>query len=154
LNRQPISGAIYNTYSYVSQTTAATATTGGTGGVPGITTTQDTVGTVISVLPTVFDDNTMAISLSLDDSNKNQPKSFSSGGQTVQLRDVTGTSRVIRTTMRNGSTLIIAASERAADTNSRSSLTENSPTIFGKSSTSERTREGLYWIVTAVADES
>jgi type IVB pilus formation R64 PilN family outer membrane protein len=86
VNRVPVMNSAFNTTGYLAQTTASSggATVSGVG-VPGLTPGSVTTGAFIKVTPTIKDNNTVFMSLSIDLSNLLGIGSATTGsGQTLQ----------------------------------------------------------------------
>ncbi|MGA5726614.1 hypothetical protein ACPCHQ_22020 [Ralstonia thomasii] len=140
-------------YSYVSATTPATATAGGTGGVPGITTAQDQVGLKLMLYPTVTDNNSIALTVSLDNSILQRLDSFSSGQganqQTVQLPNVTGQGATTDALIRNGGMVVLTAFDHNDTEFDKRTLGDNIPMLLGGSKNVSRSRTATLIVISA-----
>jgi type IVB pilus formation R64 PilN family outer membrane protein len=157
-NRHPI---YYNNrvrYSYVSGTTPATATAGGTGGVPGITTAQDQVGLKLVMYPTVTDNNTVALTVSLDNSVLQSLVSFTSGQgvnqQTVQLPNVTGQGASTDALVRNGGMVVLTAFDHTDGEYDKRTLGHNIPWLAGGSISASQNRTATLIVISAAIRDS
>lgn len=111
-NRVPVPLAQYSTKGYLAQTTPANGggTSAGTG-VPGLTPGSVTTGLFISALPTIQDNNSLLLRLSIDSSTLQQIESTSTGSgatfQQIQYPDTTGYKSDHNVSLRNGDTLVL-----------------------------------------------
>ena len=111
-NRIPVPLAQFATKGYLASTTAATGggTTAGTG-VPGLTPGSVTTGLFLSALPTILDNNSMLVRLSIDSSSLLSIDSTSTGNgatfQQIQYPNVSGYKSDHNVTMRSGDTLVL-----------------------------------------------
>lgn len=140
-------------YSYVASTTPATATAGGTGGVPGITTAQDQVGLKLMVYPTITDNNSIALTVSLDNSVLQSLQPFSSGSganlQTVQLPNTTGQGASADALIRNGGMVVLTAFDHNDTEFDKRTLGQNMPLLAGGSLNVSRSRTSTLIVISA-----
>lgn len=136
-------------FSYVSSTTPATASAGGTGGIPGITTSQDEVGLKMLVYASATDNNSVAVTISLDNSVLRAITPFKSGEQTVQNVDKTGQGITTDAIIRNGATTVLTVFDSNAAQYDRRSLGHNIPILAGGSVNASRTRTATLLVLSA-----
>lgn len=111
-NRVPIPLAQFQTTGYLASTTPATggSTTGGVG-VPGLTGGSVTTGLFLSALPTILENNTLLLRLSVDTSTLNSLGSASTGNgetfQQIQFPNVAGYKSDHNVTLRAGDSLVL-----------------------------------------------
>ncbi|KHS09453.1 hypothetical protein BMD20_29425 [Burkholderia multivorans] len=145
-------------FSYVSQTTPATATAGGTGGIPGITTAQDQVGLKMLVYASVTNNNSVAVTISLDSSVLQSIQPFTSGSgsnqQTVQLVNTTGQGVSTDAIIRNGATTVLTVFDSNTAQYDRRSLGHNIPIIAGGSVNASRTRTATLLVMSATIKDT
>lgn len=111
-NRQPVPIANITTRGYLASTTPAAggAIAGGTG-VPGLTPGSVTTGLFLSVLPTVLDNNSVLLRMSIDQSNLVSIDTIGTGSggsaQQIQIPNVTGFKSDHSVGLQNGDTLVL-----------------------------------------------
>jgi type IVB pilus formation R64 PilN family outer membrane protein len=111
-NRVPVPLANFATKGYLASTTPGTGggTAGGTG-VPGLTPGSVTTGLFLSALPTILDNNSMLMRLSIDSSNLLSIDSTGTGTgptfQQIQYPNITGYKSDHNVTMRSGDSLVL-----------------------------------------------
>ena len=99
-NRVPVMSGNYSTQGFLAQTTPAIggAVAGGSG-VPGLTPGSITVGTFLRVLPTIKDNNSILVNLSMDLSSLNKIGNATTGEgatlQQIQWANTTGSKSVV-----------------------------------------------------------
>gem|GEM_PF-1024850 len=99
-NRVPVMSGNYSTQGFLAQTTPAIggAVTGGSG-VPGLTPGSITVGTFLRVLPTIKENNSILVNLSMDLSSLNKIGNATTGEgatlQQIQWANTTGSKSVV-----------------------------------------------------------
>ena len=86
-NRMPVPVGKFSTVTYLAETKpAASGGTGSGAGVPGLTPGQVTTGFFLNVIPTVLDNNSVLMRLSLDQSSLTKMGSITTGsGETQQM---------------------------------------------------------------------
>jgi type IVB pilus formation R64 PilN family outer membrane protein len=144
-------------FSYVASTTPASSVVGGTGGVPGITTAQDQVGLKMMLYPSVGQNNTVDLTVSIDNSVLQSLQSFTSGSgsnqQTVQLPNITGEGAVTDAIVHNGGTVVLTAFDRDSSTYDKRTLGDYLPVIFGGSKSAQHSRTATLIILSAVVQD-
>ena len=145
-------------FSYVSQTTPATATAGGTGGIPGVTTAQDQVGLKMLVYASVTNNNSVAVTVSLDTSVLQSIQPFTSGSgsnqQTVQLVNTTGQGLSTDAIIRNGATTVLTVFDSNTAQYDRRTLGHNIPLLAGGSVNASRTRTATLLVMSATIKDT
>ena len=96
-NRIPAMAGSFKTVGFLAQTTAAVSTLTGTGA-PGLLPGSITTGSFLRILPTIRDNNTILINISVDISNLNNIGTASTGSgttlQQIQWANTTGTKSI------------------------------------------------------------
>lgn len=111
-NRQPMPIAQFATKGYLAATTPANggATTAGTG-VPGLTPGSITTGLFLSVLPTILDNNSLLLRMSMDQSTLLPFETIGTGSgataQQIQIPNVTGYKSDHNVSLKSGDTLVL-----------------------------------------------
>ena len=112
-NRVPVMTGNYSTAGFLAQTTPAAggAVSGGTG-VPGLLPGSVTVGSFLRVLPSIKDDNSILVNLSIDLSSLNSIGNATTGAgasyQQIQWANTTGSKSVVNLLINQNESIVTA----------------------------------------------
>jgi type IVB pilus formation R64 PilN family outer membrane protein len=146
-NRVPAMTGSFNTRGFLAQTTpAAGGAVGGGAGVPGLTPGSTTTGSFLRVLPTIKDNNTVLVSMSVDVSDLLGLGSASTGSgatlQQIQWANTGGTKTISNLLVGQGEAMVMAGI-------GGDGVTSNADTgVSGASSSSQKTKSLFVVIVT------
>lgn len=133
--------AVTRTFDYVFQTTSSAASL--TAVSTGIQTKQDTVGRILSLLPVMVSENSVAVDVMINESQLLSLTPQTSGQgiaqQTVQLVDKIAEQSRHSLLLRDGDELVFAGLSQSDDSNTRRSLAESISPIAGGSVGAQRT---------------
>lgn len=156
-NRQPVPLAITDQVTYLASTTPATSTTttGTTSSaVPGLTPGVVTTGYLLNVLPTVMDNGSVMMQLSLGLTDLVKLGSVSTGQgaslQLIQTPEVSGSQSMQNISLKAGQTLVISAYESNKGNYDRNGLSRGAPVGLGGSFAGGNGREATIILVTPV----
>lgn len=153
MNGIPVPFRDVNTRGYAAQV-STTQPTGSVNSTPTTTITPGQVQTGYSMrmTPRVNNDGTILLEYALDLSELNGPqdgfRTFTTGGQTIQLPDVNSRNTVNQATIPAGSTLVLSGLERTRVDAGRSGTGSPSNFLLGGSRTGQVTRELLVVAIT------
>lgn len=153
MNGIPVPFRDVNTRGYAAQVSTSQPT-GSNNSTPTTTITPGQVQTGYSMrmTPRVNNDGTILLEYALDLSELNGPqdgfRTFSTGGQTIQLPDVNSRNTVNQATIPAGSTLVLSGLERTRTNASRSGTGAPGNFLLGGSRNQEVTRELLVVAIT------
>jgi len=159
MNRRPVEFAVRETFDYVSSIQVNTvASSAGTTTAPQITQKDETVGTVLTIMPSAFDDGQVMLDIAYDNTNLRSLKPYSAGSSssttnTVQQRTIDGTGTVQSVSLRSGQTLVISGIERRTDSVLKSRLDDTVPLLAGGSDQASKKKNTAIILVTAVAED-
>jgi len=134
------------------------ASSAGTTTAPQITQKDETVGTVLTIMPSAFDDGQVMLDIAYDNTNLRSLKPYSAGSSssttnTVQQRTIDGTGTVQSVSLRSGQTLVISGIERRTDSVLKSRLDDTVPLLAGGSDQASKKKNTAIILVTAVAED-
>lgn len=111
-NRVPVMTGTFNTRGFLAQTTPASGGVAGGTGVPGLTPGSTTVGSFMRVMPTIRENNTILINMSVDISDLLGFGSASTGTgatlQQIQWANTAGTKTISNLVLNQGEAMVIA----------------------------------------------
>jgi type IVB pilus formation R64 PilN family outer membrane protein len=111
-NRVPVMTGSFNTRGFLAQTTPASGGVAGGTGVPGLTPGSTTVGSFMRVMPTIRENNTILINMSVDISDLLGFGSASTGAgatlQQIQWANTAGTKTISNLVLNQGEAMVIA----------------------------------------------
>lgn len=149
MNRRTIPVAGFDTDTYLAETTPASGgVLGGTGGgIPGLRPGTLTTGFFLSMTPTAYDDGTVWLEMSLDQSEKRGPFGTASTGsgdtfQQIQLPNTHVDTKSPSVAVKAGETLMLVNSNRSNDSHTRKAG------LLGASGAGESRREVQIILVT------
>lgn len=159
LNRKIAPVAVTNTTSYLAEVTPAPAgVAGAVGGIPGLKLGSVTTGFTMNLLPTVYDSNSIILSMSLGLSDLNKITKVSSGvgenAQTIEAPDTSESNFGPSVAMRPGETLMLSSYDRMFKQYDRRTLADGVPVGAGGSFAGKTTRESLIILITPVLFDS
>lgn len=140
-NRVPVPVGKFSTVTYLAETKPASGggTSGSGAGVPGLTPGTVTTGFFLNVLPTAFDNNSVLLRVSLDQSVLTRLNSISTGSgetlQQIQTPEVDGTKSDHSVGLKDGESIVLMGISRDGSNSDRRT------SVSGFSSTGKRTRE-------------
>ncbi len=140
-NRVPVPVGKFSTTTYLAETKPASGggTSGSGSGVPGLTPGTVTTGFFLNVLPTAFENNSVLLRVSLDQSVLTRLGSISTGSgetlQQIQTPEVDGTKSDHSVGLKDGESIVLMGISRDG------SNTDRRTSISGFSSTGKRMRE-------------
>lgn len=140
-NRVPVPIGKFSTVTYLAETKPASGggTSGSGAGVPGLTPGTVTTGFFLNVLPTAFDNNSVLMRVSLDQSVLTGLNEISTGSgetlQRIQTPEVDGTKSDHSVGLKDGESIVLMGISRDSSNSDRRS------SITGLSSLGKRTRE-------------
>jgi type IVB pilus formation R64 PilN family outer membrane protein len=153
-NRVPAQYALTRSADVVSKTTATTGS-GSAGVAFGIETKTESVGNILTVVPTVIDDRSLFVDLSISESAfDGEPTSFASGSgasqSNVQLVKKLSESFRERRTLRNGETMVLGGLEQSVDSEGRRGMDGRLPSAAtGGSDKGSNQRTTSFILITA-----
>lgn len=111
-NRIPVMTGSFNTRGFLAQTTPAAGGAAGGTGVPGLTPGSTTVGSFMRVMPTIRENNTILINMSVDMSDLLGFGAASTGSgatlQQIQWANTAGTKAISNLVLNQGEAMVIA----------------------------------------------
>jgi type IVB pilus formation R64 PilN family outer membrane protein len=111
-HRVPVMTGSFNTRGFLAQTTPASGGVAGGTGVPGLTPGSTTVGSFMRVMPTIRENNTILINMSVDISDLLGFGSASTGTgatlQQIQWANTAGTKTISNLVLNQGEAMVIA----------------------------------------------
>lgn len=155
LNRKLVSLAITDTTSFLAEVTPAPSGGAGEGsGTPGLKLGSVTTGFTMNLLPTVYDSNSIMLSMTLGLSDLNKITKVSSGvglnAQSIEAPDTSESNFAPSVAMRPGETLVISGYDRLFKQYNRRTLGESVPVGAGGSYTGKTSHETLLILITPV----
>lgn len=146
-NRVPAMTGAFKTYGFLAATTPASGgATGGGTGVPGLTPGAITTGSFLRVLPTIRDNNTILLSMSVDISDLLGMGSASTGSgatqQQIQWANTSGTKTISNLLLRQEESMVMVGI--GGDT----SISKSSNSLTGASATGATNRTMFVVVVT------
>lgn len=147
-NNQPAPFALTDQTGYLASTTPGVASASGVASTPGLTPGTVTTGFIMSLLPTILDNNRVLLQLSLDISELKKIDSITSGGQTIQAPEVSSSQVLQRVVLKAGQTLVMTAFERVWGQYDRRGLSAGSGVGLGGSIAGTNTRETIVVLLT------
>jgi len=149
-NNAPVPFAVTNTTGYLCQTMPVAAVFGGVGGVPGLQQCSVTVGFIMNILPTILDNMSVLMQVSLDISTLNGLATASSAGQTIQTPNTSGNQVVQRVTLQPNQTLVLNMFQHTRGQYDKRELVEGSGVGLGGSMSGSGTKETTIVLLTPV----
>jgi type IVB pilus formation R64 PilN family outer membrane protein len=156
LNRQPVPVAITEQVSYVqSIAVQASQSTGGTNNnnsptlmevTPGVVTT----GFILNLLPSIAEDSSVTLQVSIDMSSLKRLDTFGQGSMAVQSPSVSAMQFMQRVSMKNGETLVLSGFERTSGQYDRRTMSQDADLLLGGSVKGTKTRESIVIMITPV----
>jgi type IVB pilus formation R64 PilN family outer membrane protein len=140
-NRVPVPVGKFSTTTYLAETKPASGggTSGSGSGVPGLTPGTVTTGFFLNVLPTAFENNSVLLRVSLDQSVLTKLGSISTGSgetlQQIQTPEVDGTKSDHSVGLKDGESIVLMGISRDG------SNTDRRTSVSGVSATGSRMRE-------------
>lgn len=140
-NRVPVPVGKFSTTTYLAETKPASGggTSGSGSGVPGLTPGTVTTGFFLNVLPTAFENNSVLLRVSLDQSVLTKLESISTGAgetlQKIQTPEVDGTKSDHSVGLKDGESIVLMGISRDG------SNTDRRTSVSGYSATGSRLRE-------------
>lgn len=137
-----------STKGYLAETTPGTATASGPGS-PGLKAGSVTTGDKILVQPSILDDGTIDLRLGLSMTDLVGMFSASSGAQTIQTPEVSGTGDQREIRLHPGESMVITGLSKQISKNDRNGLAEEIPVALGGSVKRGVSREHYLVVVRA-----
>lgn len=137
-----------NTKGYLAETTPGTATAAGAGS-PGIKAGSVTTGDKILVQPSIMDDGSINLRLGLSMTDLIGMFTASSGGQTIQNPEVSGTGDQRDFRLQPGESMVITGLSKKISKSDRNGLAEEIPVVLGGSVNRSVSREHYLVVVRA-----
>lgn len=155
LNRKVASVDVTSTQSYLAEVTSATGgLTTGAGGAPGLKLGSVTTGFVMNLLPTVYDSNSILLSMSLGLSELTRITKVSSGiganSQSLEAPETTESNFTPSVAMRPGETLILSGYDSVFQQYDRRTLGNGVPIGLGGSFNGSKIHETIIILITPV----
>lgn len=145
-NRVPAMTGSFNTRGFLAQTTPAAGGSDGGSGVPGLSPGSTTTGSFLRVLPTIKENNSVLVSMSMDISALLGLGSASTGSgetlQQIQWANTSGTKTISNLLVNQDESMVMAG----IGDDSLSSITDNG--VSGASSSSQKVKSLFVVIVT------
>lgn len=158
VNNTPAPLKVIQTTAYVAQTTSllTTGVSSGTSGVVGagatLTPGQVETGFTMQVLPSVQEDgHRLLLQVMLSLSTLDSLPSFSSGGETIQLPQVSAREFMQRVWMKSGQALVLAGFQNTEADNTTQTPLSKSLWAFGGNRAVNRAHDALVIVITPVA---
>lgn len=160
VNNQPAPVKVVQSQAYLAETTSllSSGVSGNTGVVgAGATLTPGNVqtGITMQVLPSIqADGKRMLLQIMLSDSTLDSLTQFSSGGETIQLPQVTDREFMQRVWINSGQTLVLAGFQNNQSNNNTQTPFGRSTWIFGGNKSTSVARDALVIVITPVISSS
>lgn len=147
-NRQWARKTNLNTTGYLAETTPSTSSAAGSGA-PGIKAGSVTTGDKFLVQPSIMDDGTIDLKLGLSMTDLIGLFTASSGGQTIQTPEVSGTGDQSAIRLQPGESMVITGLSKQVSNSDRNGLAEEIPVVLGGSTKRSVKREHYLVVVRA-----